>query len=538
MAVSVIIPFVYDIQKFEQLRTDECKMEEFEKIWKSVKFNDKDWWNQDGKSFILDEQRPIIRRYDRTSSAEANRQLGLVSQGGVYYNMKGIPGVKLFIDKVGIWILNNGYAFADVRIFLQGDKGIDLENTKTYLITKLRKRSECQMIYEKASGEKISVSIKSLTNNIIESLNEVIGAKEQEKRTFEVEYTYSMWYLLTEKENSNKTEVFDILKRTAVDEEIKTENYEHEHYYSYLKAKHRVHCGIFENSVTLLADNENAFARIRDKNKNECHCKGLCRSVFYNFMSIYIYNIAKILELGSSPEDYQSLQRWNILKEYKGGFARQEQGHVNDIFRKHLLCIFKLNHIEKAKIPLRKNVEEQDYIFISYSHKDYAKVYRDLAEFYQKGVNYWYDEGIHPGENWKETAEEKINSSHCVGVLFYASENLFLSKFTNTEMKLTREITDKKNLSGSRTFSYVPVNLVGEKPYTELLRSSFMIKEFNLSMEEIKIITETFYDNLVYIPYNDEDSSEVIMDMIQVKFPSVFLEKESELAFDRLMERA
>lgn len=38
------------------------------------------------------------------------------------------------------------------------------------------------------------------------------------------------------------------------------------------------------------------------------------------------------------------------------------------------------------KVPLDKLKEDSQYIFISYSHKDYKMVYRDLADLYESDI--------------------------------------------------------------------------------------------------------------------------------------------------------
>lgn len=45
---------------------------------------------------------------------------------------------------------------------------------------------------------------------------------------------------------------------------------------------------------------------------------------------------------------------------------------------------------------------DENYIFISYCHKDKAKVFPIIEQLAKDGFRVWYDEGIAPGEDWPE----------------------------------------------------------------------------------------------------------------------------------------
>ncbi len=50
--------------------------------------------------------------------------------------------------------------------------------------------------------------------------------------------------------------------------------------------------------------------------------------------------------------------------------------------------------------PVPSCIDEENFVFISYSHMDYKAVYCDLLEFHKNGLRYWYDEGLPAGEDW------------------------------------------------------------------------------------------------------------------------------------------
>ncbi len=85
--------------------------------------------------------------------------------------------------------------------------------------------------------------------------------------------------------------------------------------------------------------------------------------------------------------------------------------------------------------PVPKCADDENYVFISYSHRDYKAVYCDLLEFHKKGVRYWYDYGLTPGEDWVKEVIKRLDDANCTGVIFYLSENFVLSLSTLAEVR-------------------------------------------------------------------------------------------------------
>ena len=52
--------------------------------------------------------------------------------------------------------------------------------------------------------------------------------------------------------------------------------------------------------------------------------------------------------------------------------------------------------------PFEAYQGDDPYVFISYSHKDAAVVYEEIARLHEAGVNIWYDEGIEASNEWPE----------------------------------------------------------------------------------------------------------------------------------------
>lgn len=89
---------------------------------------------------------------------------------------------------------------------------------------------------------------------------------------------------------------------------------------------------------------------------------------------------------------------------------------------------------------------KEDYYFVSYSHKDYKDVLKDILRLEELGVNIWYDDEMHIGENWQEIAQFYISKFQCRGIIFYLTENSISSPACNMEIEYALK-HDKKFLS-------------------------------------------------------------------------------------------
>lgn len=86
---------------------------------------------------------------------------------------------------------------------------------------------------------------------------------------------------------------------------------------------------------------------------------------------------------------------------------------------------------------------KESYYFVSYSHKDYKTVLADILRLEELGVNIWYDNEMHIGENWQEIAQLYISKFQCAGVIFYLTENSISSPACNQEVEYV--LTHNKN---------------------------------------------------------------------------------------------
>ena len=111
---------------------------------------------------------------------------------------------------------------------------------------------------------------------------------------------------------------------------------------------------------------------------------------------------------------------------------------LKDIIEKAKTNEVMLNSQRKVQLPY---VGTDDYIFVSYSHKDKEAVEEKLHILQRNGFRLWYDSGLRGGEDWKMVLREKIKS--CTDFLLFSSENSVHSEDVKIEI-ITAEIYEKK----------------------------------------------------------------------------------------------
>lgn len=87
-------------------------------------------------------------------------------------------------------------------------------------------------------------------------------------------------------------------------------------------------------------------------------------------------------------------------------------------------------------------MRNQDYVFISYAHRDSAIVLPCVNALKQKGINIWYDEGIQAGSEWPEYIAEKVVS--CKKFVLFVSKAYLESQ--NCKRELNFAVSRKKDI--------------------------------------------------------------------------------------------
>ena len=170
------------------------------------------------------------------------------------------------------------------------------------------------------------------------------------------------------------------------------------------------------------------------------------------------------------------------------------------------------------KVPVPEIENDQNYIFISYSHKDYKSVYYDLAHLYDKGVRFWYDKGLPAGEDWEREVKEHIQNPYCSGVIFYISTNTFLSDSIFKEIEFT---TERKKYKRTPQKNYFCVNLQNNR-MLDIILNAREIQQKNgatpLDEEQLTFLMSTFSEKHLYLKFNDSHHIDELYEKIQQKF--------------------
>ncbi len=96
----------------------------------------------------------------------------------------------------------------------------------------------------------------------------------------------------------------------------------------------------------------------------------------------------------------------------------------------------------KKNTPFAPYQGTDDYIFVSYAHKDSAKVFEIIALLHGEKYRVWYDEGIDAGTEWPQVVAESLLRSSLV--LIFISENALRSQ--NCRREIHYAVSQKKNM--------------------------------------------------------------------------------------------
>lgn len=85
---------------------------------------------------------------------------------------------------------------------------------------------------------------------------------------------------------------------------------------------------------------------------------------------------------------------------------------------------------------------KESYIFFSYCHDDEGQCYPIIEQLTQAGYRIWYDDGLHPGDDWPDVIAEKLDK--CEMCMVAISKRFSASH--NCKNELTFAINEKKPL--------------------------------------------------------------------------------------------
>lgn len=180
-----------------------------------------------------------------------------------------------------------------------------------------------------------------------------------------------------------------------------------------------------------------------------------------------------------------------------------------------------IDQISTSLLPKLKG--SQNYIFISYSHRDYKQVYRDLAELRKNDIPFWYDEGLPAGENWDDVVRKKMAEPNCAGVIFYISDSLFVSQSIQTEIKIVLG-EDTHPDAPKKQIPYFAVNLTDQQP-SDILDAQYGAKKFPDAVDKMaaknewsNTLARAFPDKSTYLPISHARHIQDLLDNIQSRF--------------------
>ena len=164
-----------------------------------------------------------------------------------------------------------------------------------------------------------------------------------------------------------------------------------------------------------------------------------------------------------------------------------------------------INRFDLERIPVTclPEVHQSSYYFISYSHKDYRKVYEDLFALEEEGLSIWYDRGIPAGKNWRDIVNKFMVPFDCKGVIFYLSENALQAPGVLDEILYAVKLNKP----------FIAINLPFESDYLhhgESVKGKvFKVREMldillengvELPAGNVRKLQKIFPDDVIYLP--------------------------------------
>lgn len=86
---------------------------------------------------------------------------------------------------------------------------------------------------------------------------------------------------------------------------------------------------------------------------------------------------------------------------------------------------------------------EQPFVFFSYCHADAEKVYPVMERLYELGIRFWYDNGLHAGDDWPEVIADHLDKCSVVLVMMSPAS----ADSHNCRRELTTALEWKKTLA-------------------------------------------------------------------------------------------
>ncbi len=155
-------------------------------------------------------------------------------------------------------------------------------------------------------------------------------------------------------------------------------------------------------------------------------------------------------------------------------------------FARHKDSISRIKDIKNVTRPKNNYVDGEDYVFISYSTKNFRQVYIDLLEMKRRGISYWYDGGVDSDEAWYKSVQKYIQNCSCV--ICYLSNEYMTSDSIEREMKLIRRFRKP----------VFCINCTDNNQISEIIADAYkydlFTKNERLTSEKMRLLVEIFND--------------------------------------------
>ena len=153
-------------------------------------------------------------------------------------------------------------------------------------------------------------------------------------------------------------------------------------------------------------------------------------------------------------------------------------------------------------VTLNETIEKGKFLMISYRSIDSHIVLEDIRRMQALGLRLWYDAAMELGDNWKHVAEKVIKHPNCAGVIFYNSENSFVSKPCFLERGWAREQAAVMKEKGEPYICF-SVN-IGGRSTNEIIRDTYALAgegnvEAFFPFEYLRDVVDMFNEDVICV---------------------------------------
>lgn len=231
---------------------------------------------------------------------------------------------------------------------------------------------------------------------------------------------------------------------------------------------------------------------------------------------------AKSLE-NSKANDYQlRCSKYDVflsrIETYMENSSQKRDSVVDYEYFKQKDEIIRMQTCPPPQKRINPTVNGDDpYAFISYSTQNFKSVYCDLLAFKRRGISFWYDAGVIPGEQWHRIVEQKIENASVI--ICYLSADFIKSGAIYKELSLFKKYNKPViwvDLTGQKQISRIIIDVIRKSKVDTLNK---------ISSNMLNVLTELLDDDIDMITREPDPQSEIHVDrikkVIENKFPNI-----------------